>query len=116
MKFKVSNIEFVSCHRKPERSFHWRGKQFPLCARCTGIHMGYLTFPIFLFGFFKIGWIWTLLLIFPTILDGVTQAFFNRNSTNGIRFVTGLLAGVGLMSLVSFIGQSIGEYILFIIN
>ena len=24
------------CHCRPDRSFYWKGKKFPLCARCTG--------------------------------------------------------------------------------
>lgn len=24
------------CHRRPERSFFYKGRQFPICARCTG--------------------------------------------------------------------------------
>jgi hypothetical protein len=28
------------CHQRPERSFHWNGTQFPVCARCTGLYAG----------------------------------------------------------------------------
>ena len=27
------------CHQNPERSFHWRGSQFPICGRCLGIYV-----------------------------------------------------------------------------
>ena len=27
------------CHQKPERSFFLEGHQFPVCARCTGLHL-----------------------------------------------------------------------------
>jgi uncharacterized membrane protein len=27
------------CHRKPERSFHTRGVQWPVCARCSGLYL-----------------------------------------------------------------------------
>lgn len=30
------------CHQMPERSFSYKGKQFPVCARCTGIFIGQL--------------------------------------------------------------------------
>lgn len=28
------------CHQQPDRSFHWHGAQFAVCARCTGIYTG----------------------------------------------------------------------------
>ena len=28
------------CHQMPERSFFYKGKQFPVCARCTGVIIG----------------------------------------------------------------------------
>lgn len=105
-------LHFSFCHRMPERSFFWKGKQFPVCARCTGIHIGYLTFPFFLVGFFHLN-IWITLAMFAvTYIDGLLQAFMNIKSTNSRRFITGLLSGVGSMSLVSIIGKSIGKIIL----
>ena len=100
------NITF--CHRKPERSLFWKGKQFPVCARCTGIHIGYLSMPIFMFNILSLD-IWvSILIIIPTILDGFTQAFLDRESNNSIRLITGFFAGVGAMSLLSIIGKLIG--------
>lgn len=112
MGIKKSIITYTFCHRKPERSFFLRGKQFPVCARCTGIHIGYLSFPIFLLKLATIDVWWTLALITPTIIDGWTQAKFNRESNNTLRAFTGFLAGVGAMSLVAIIGQFIGSKIL----
>lgn len=102
------------CHRKPERSFFWKGKQFPVCARCTGIHLGYFTFPLFLFNLFTLNIWWTIALILPTYIDGCIQSFFNRESTNFYRVTTGLMAGIGTMSLVAIIGKYIGDQILLI--
>ena len=28
------------CHRRPERSFHTAGVQWPVCARCSGVYVG----------------------------------------------------------------------------
>ncbi|MFC4740902.1 DUF2085 domain-containing protein [Flavobacterium ponti] len=111
----LNKIHLTYCHRKPERSFFWKGKQFPVCARCTGIHIGYLTFPIFLFGFVTLNFWITILMIIPTYLDGTIQAFFNRESNNFIRITTGIIAGIGSMSLISIIGKKIGDYILLLI-
>lgn len=115
-KLKGANLEFTYCHRKPERSFFWKGKQFPLCARCTGINLGYVVLPLFIFGVIKIPLLWTILLIVPTYIDGAVQAYFNIESTNSRRFITGLMSGIGTMSLISIIGIYIGNLILTIIN
>lgn len=109
-------IELMFCHCKPERSFFWKGKQFPVCSRCTGIHIGYLTFPFFLLQIFTLNIWWTAILILPTYVDGWSQAFLNRESNNFLRVTTGLMAGVGMMSLVAIIGQSLGLKILQLIH
>jgi len=109
---KRNEIQVSFCHRIPERSFFWKGKQFPVCARCTGIHVGYLTFPFFLFSVFELNMWWTIALILPTFIDGVTQAFYQRKSNNFIRVTTGLLGGIGFMSFVSIIGKFVGNQII----
>ena len=116
IKVKGTKIEWTLCHRKPERSFFWKGKQFPLCARCTGINLGYIVLPLFLFGVIRIPLVWTIALIVPTYIDGLIQAYFNIESTNSRRFITGLMSGIGTMSLVSIIGIYIGKQILTLIN
>ena len=108
-----TKIEWVMCHRKPERSFFWKGKQFPFCARCTGIYLGYLSIPVFIFVTMNL-WL-SLLLIVPTTLDGLTQAYFNRESNNILRLITGLMAGIGIISATSLLGKYIGKLILLII-
>jgi len=107
-------LHITFCHRKPERSFFWKGKQFPVCARCTGIHIGYIAFPFFMFNIFTLNIWWTLALILPTYIDGLTQAFFKRESNNILRVTTGLLAGIGGTSFVAIIGKYIGDQILLI--
>ncbi|MFT3993801.1 MAG: DUF2085 domain-containing protein [Dysgonomonas sp.] len=109
-------IEWVTCHRKPERSFFWRGKQFPVCARCTGIYIGYLSLILFVFNVFYLNIWWTIALILPTCIDGLTQAYCNRESNNTLRFITGVAAGVGIMSLTNVIGRFLGYLILLIFN
>jgi uncharacterized membrane protein len=113
---KVHKLHFSFCHQKPERSFFWKGKQLPVCARCTGIHLGYLSFPIFLFSFWTVSLFWTLILIIPTLIDGLTQAYWKRESNNLLRVVTGLMAGIGTMSLISISGKFIGNQILLLIQ
>jgi uncharacterized membrane protein len=28
------------CHQRPDRSFHYHGAQYPVCARCLGLYLG----------------------------------------------------------------------------
>ncbi len=116
IKLKGANLNFVFCHQKPERSFFWKGKKLPMCARCTGINLGYFILPLFILGIIKIPLLWTVLMIIPTYIDGSIQAYFNIESTNSRRFITGLMSGIGTMSLISIIGVFIGEQILILIN
>jgi uncharacterized membrane protein len=107
-------IEFVFCHRKPERSFFYKGKQFPVCARCTGFYFGYFALPIFTFGIWEPTFLWIGLLMLPALVDGLTQAYMNRESNNWLRLATGLPAGAGCMALAALTGQWIGHMILWI--
>ena len=33
-------VSSAICHRKPERSFHTSGVQWPVCGRCSGLYLG----------------------------------------------------------------------------
>lgn len=109
---KKIHIEFMFCHQKPERSFFWGGKQFPVCARCTGIHIGYLSMPLFLFGVTYLNFWISIAIILPTIIDGITQAILKRESNNFLRATSGFLAGIGTMSIVSIFGKFVGAQLL----
>ena len=89
------------CHRLPERSFHFKNHQFPVCARCTGFYTGLLIFLIYS-ALFHINYTLTLLIIsvallIPASVDGFTQYIGFRESNNNLRFITGLIGGVGLI-------------------
>ena len=86
------------CHQLPERSFILAQKQLVLCARCSGVFMGFYTGLLTVF--FSNKWHITSIKSFfifsaiaPLIIDGTTQYLGLRNSTNELRFATGLLAG-----------------------
>jgi uncharacterized membrane protein len=100
-------MEFVFCHRDPKRSFFYKGRQFPMCARCTGLYTGYSSWPLFVFGFLNFSFFVTVLMILPTLLDGFIQYYSRWESRNWIRFSSGLAAGIGLMSLARIIGNSV---------
>lgn len=91
---------FNICHQIPERSFHYKNKQFPICARCTGILLGYFSMPLFYFGLIKIPIIFMIALIIPLLIDSITQYNGFRESNNNIRFFTGVLTGFGFSGLL----------------
>ena len=84
------------CHGMPSRSFELFGATMPICARCTGVYLGLLAAPaLFAFlprlneGVLRIG---LFAAAMPMAIDGVTQAMRFRESTNGLRIVTGIVA------------------------
>jgi len=115
MRIGDTKLNFVTCHRLPERSFFWKGQQFPVCARCTGIYLGYLSMPLFMFCLFGWGVGISLLMFLPAVIDGSIQAFFDIESNNTRRLITGLMSGLGLMSLVHIFGFYIAKQILLIL-
>ncbi|MBM7649905.1 putative membrane protein [Bacillus ectoiniformans] len=96
---KVLHALFA-CHRLPERSFFHRGKQFPICARCTGILAGYLLGLIYAIVVGAIPLLIAGLLLLPLIVDGGLQYIGKWHSTNTRRFITGILAGVAVDFLI----------------
>ena len=95
---KFLGIAFM-CHQRPDRSFFIKGKQFPLCARCTGILVGYF-FGIFI-SIYTGGsnYCFYLILLVPMVIDGVIQLKFKKESNNVRRFITGALGGIGIIYL-----------------
>jgi len=86
------------CHQKADRSFFINGNQMPFCARCTAIWLG-ITIGVFIMIFIKIELTIKFLLIFllsliPLGIDGVCQLFGFWESSNLIRFLTGLFTGI----------------------
>lgn len=88
---------FFGCHARPDRSFYFRGKQFPICARCTGELVGMiLCIPTLIFwGCPSFGIV--LLLMIPLIFDGFLQRLTSYESGNIRRLITGILFGIALI-------------------
>ncbi|MED0964298.1 DUF2085 domain-containing protein [Bacillus paramycoides] len=91
-------ILHIPCHRIPERSFLKLQKYIPLCARCTGMLIGFCMFPIYFL--ITPSFSHSLMLSFfaqiPLLIDGFTQKWRLRSSTNLLRVTTGLLSGNGM--------------------
>ena len=105
------------CHCRPDRSFFYKGHQFPVCARCTGMLIGMLLAPM-LFVFWVPNVPFLILLMLPLIIDGSLQMKTKYVSTNRRRCCSGVLFGYAIVSLfILFLssgfntGVIIGEYL-----
>ena len=96
----------IGCHQKPERSFFFKGYQFPVCARCTGVIIGEVIAIICLF-FLALKWWFSLLFLIPMGIDWGLQYLKILESSNYRRLITGLLGGFGLTYIYYFIIKSI---------
>ena len=90
---------FFGCHCRPDRSFFYKGKQFPVCARCTGELAGILA-ALATWWLYHPGPLWSAALLLPLVLDGVIQLCTAYESRNRRRLWTGILFGYGLTSLL----------------
>lgn len=99
MKFSKFLVIAFMCHQKPERSFHFRGRQFPLCARCTGILIGYFVGIAVAYITRKSNCLWLSLCVVPMIIDGGIQLICKAESNNFRRLITGILGRVGIIYL-----------------
>ena len=87
----------IGCHQRKDRSFYWHGKQFPICARCTGVLLSYLvSIPIYLS--FGGEWCFCIFAMAVMLFDWLIQFLGIRESTNLRRLFTGILGGYGVMT------------------
>ncbi len=111
------NIFKYLCHQRPDRSFFYKGRQFPLCARCTGFVIGTLVFSLYSLSvpvFYTYNLLYlSILLQLPYVIDGTTQFIGLRESNNILRFITGLIGAFGLI-IMARIFKIVLSQILFI--
>lgn len=88
---------FFGCHARADRSFFYHGRQFPICARCTGEMIGMiLGVPIaFFMGYPSFSVV--LLMMFPMVLDGFLQLLTPYESKNYRRCATGIVFGIAFI-------------------
>lgn len=87
------------CHCRADRSFYYKGRQFPICARCTGELVGMLIAAVVCFFYLPPVWV-TLVLMVPMVADGTIQLLTRYESTNPRRLATGILFGYAFMALL----------------
>ena len=95
--------KYWGCHQMATRSFFFKGFQFPLCARCTGILVGEIVACLLLLCNIHIDVFIAILLICPTVLDGMIQLLGKYESTNFKRLFSGLIAGIGLIFILAHV-------------
>jgi len=103
-------ISSLQCHRISRRSFHYKGKQFPVCARCTGVYLGQIIMILLILVGFRLNLLASILLMVPLFIDGAIQHFKLLESTNPRRLITGLMCGLGAINLYLFIFILILKY------
>lgn len=88
----------LMCHGRVERCLELFGAPMPICARCTGIYAGLL---VGILAFWAVPLLRERVMrgvafaaTVPLAVDGLTQATGLRESTNGLRIATGLVAGL----------------------
>ena len=92
------------CHQIPDRSFSMTGRVLPVCARCTGIYLGFLTGLVIslISGRFKKPWEpgrWPLIIMLT--INGL-EALLPRLNLMQSTMITRCLAGMLLGAVVSF--------------
>lgn len=109
-KLWISFLEFIrivgnhsGCHQLAERSFFYKGKQFPVCARCTGVFFGHMTAIILFFCNKQICLKYSISLMSVMGLDWGLQEIGLIESTNKRRLLTGFCGGLGLYSIYALI-------------
>lgn len=85
------------CHQQPERSFFLFGQQMAMCQRDLAIY-GSMGIAGLVFGLSRsrwspLPWRWYLLSLLPIGVDGLTQLLGFRESSWGLRLLTGTLFG-----------------------
>lgn len=88
----------LGCHQMPERSFFWKGYQFPVCARCTGVIIATII-ATFVFVFKKISKGICICMSAVMLADWLVQRIGIKESNNKRRLITGLIGGFGYTTL-----------------
>ena len=99
----------LGCHQMEERSFHFKGYQFPVCARCTGVFVGEIIAIILLLFGIKTNIFVSIALLLIMGFDWFIQYINLLPSTNIRRLITGTFGGIGLTFIYYYV-------IVFIIN
>lgn len=88
-----------TCHQKAERSLFISKYQFPICARCTGLMLGYIGGLALAFSKKQFNLLSNLIFILIMFIDWFLQYKKIRMSNNTRRVFTGFLCGLGIIGI-----------------
>jgi uncharacterized membrane protein len=91
----------LGCHKRPDRSFFFFGRQFPLCARCTGVCAGQcVAILLWIVEENNIPLAVNVLFCLIMFFDWFVQERGLFESTNKRRFITGFFCGLGYVNIL----------------
>lgn len=96
-------VGFAFCHRRQDRSLKISRYTFPLCARCTGLWLGFVMGLSLRVAGLHTPLVFAVALMLPLIADGLTQLVGFRMSNNRLRLLSGVLFGIATNMLFLWI-------------
>lgn len=90
--------EKLGCHQMPNRSFFYKGYQFPVCARCTGVIISSIL-ALILYKKHKLPIKLCIAMSSVMLCDWMIQYLGIQESNNKRRLITGLIGGYGFSTL-----------------
>lgn len=85
------------CNQLPTRCLFIYTSPMAICSRCFFLYLAmFITGLVIKYGNKHVHWKIGLILMIPCIIDGSSQYLGFRLSNNGLRSITGGLAGIGL--------------------
>lgn len=97
----------LGCHQRPDRSFFFKGYQFPVCARCTGVLLGEIIAIFQIASGIRIDWKLIIASLVPMGMDWGIQHLKIQESNNIRRLITGTMGGIGLTFAYFYILKAI---------
>lgn len=93
----------LGCHQMAERSFFFKGYQFPVCARCTGVILGEVISIVLIILKIKVDIRFAIAILLIMGFDWLIQYINILQSNNVRRLITGTLGGIGLTYIYYYI-------------
>ena len=104
--------EKLGCHQMESRSFSFRGYQFPVCARCTGVFIGQVSGIISIICGFSLPIYLSFIFMAIMALDWGIQYLKIHESSNIRRLISGTLCGFGMTYLYFYVIKYVIDFLI----